>query len=77
MQEPSYANTNVLKEPSEEPRLTRERDKKRWEEEMFDNRRPLRAQSVQPLLHQENLTGKANFHAKRFNTSYKSPRSER
>ena len=44
---------------------------------MFDNRRPLRAQSVQPLLHQENLTGKANFHAKRFNTSYKSPRSER
>ena len=36
MQEPSYANTNVLKEPSEEPRLARERDKKRWEEEMSD-----------------------------------------
>ena len=77
LQEPSYANTNVLKERSEEQSRTRLEEKKKWEEEMFDNRRPLRAQSVQPGLQQENLTGKANFQAKRFNTSYKSPRSER
>ena len=58
--------------------MARLSDKKRWEEEeMFTNRRPLRAQSVQPASHQETLTGKANFQAKRFNTSYKSPRSER
>ena len=77
LQEPSYANTNIMKDRAEEESKARLEGKKRWEEEMFDTRRPLRAQSVQPVLPQENLTGKANFHAKRFNTSYKSPRSER
>ena len=76
-QEPSYANTNIQKERTEDQSKGRLEEKKRWEEEMFHNRRPLRAQSVQPLGQQENLTGKANFQAKRFNTSYKSPRSER
>ena len=71
-EEPSYANTNIQVEPT---RADTEPDHRWRAEEHRQAGRPLRAQSVQPL--QEHLTGKANFHAKRFNTSYRSPRSER
>ena len=72
-EEPSYANSNILQVPQQERRVEPD---KRWQNvEPFDSRRPLRAQSVQPV--QEHLTGKANFQAKRFSSNIKSPRSER
>ena len=88
-EQPSYANGNILK--NEENRqqsfnilTTPSYDVDNFDTKTNENRedhhenvsRRTRSQSVQPIS-SEPLHGKANFQAKRFNTTVKSPRTER
>lgn len=81
-EQPSYANSNVLLRDHqqhfrgpEEPHTTQTLNRSE-NITKGPTRRVQRAQSVQPTTG-EQLHGRANFQAKRFNSTVKSPRAER
>ena len=88
-EQPSYANGNILKNEENRQQSFNILTTPSYDVDNFDTKtnankedhhenvsRRTRSQSVQPIS-SEPLHGKANFQAKRFNTTVKSPRAER
>merc|ERR1719232_917022 len=88
-EQPSYANGNILKNEENRQQSFNILNTPSYDVDNFDTKtnenredhhenvsRRTRSQSVQPIS-SEPLHGKANFQAKRFNTTVKSPRAER